>query len=355
MRKLIVLVLLPAAAHAERRLELGVALGGHSFSTNSELGVADHMTEPGPESSALLGLRFAVPLSRRIAAEAEAVAIATEDDVLGDEATVYGVRAHARIDLLTGRVRPFVVAGTGLHVVRSDSPQMDDDTDRAYHWGGGLRVALTAKLDARLDARHLIVPDRTRDGATSDYELSAGITYRFGATQPRVVVVREPVVEERVVTQVVDLDKDDDGIVDRIDKCVAEPELRNGWQDDDGCPDQVIEELAGITFVQDSAKIADSSVDILERAFVILKDNPNLQVEISGHTSSEGHAERNLSLSLQRAEAVKTYLVRRGIADTRIHTVGHGADVPIADNATEVGRTLNRRIEFRILLPGEVP
>lgn len=354
MRKLLFVLLLPAAAHADRRIELGIALGGHSFSTNSELGVADHMTEPGPESGGLLGLRFAFPFTKRIAAEAEAVAIPTQDDVLGDEATVYGVRAHARIDLLTGRVRPFIVAGTGMHVVRSDSPQMDNDTDRAYHWGGGLRYAISEKLEARLDGRHLLVPDRTRDGATSDYEVSAGITYRFGA-QPRVVVVREPVVEERVVTKVVDLDKDDDGIVDRIDKCPAQPELRNGWQDDDGCPDQVIQELAGISFVQDSAKIEDSSVSILERAFVILKENPSLQVEISGHTSSEGHPERNLSLSLQRAEAVKAYLVKRGITDTRIHTIGHGSDVPIADNTTEEGRTLNRRIEFRILLPGEVP
>lgn len=351
---LLACLLLPAAAHADRRIELGVALGGHSFSTNTELGVADDMREPGANSNGLLGVRVAVPVTARIAAEAEAVAIPTEDDVLGDEAWVYGLRAHARIDLLTGRLRPFVVAGVGMHVVRSDSPQMDNDIDRAYHWGGGVRYALTDKLEARIDARHLIVPDRTTDGATSDFEVTAGITYRFGGTAPQPVYIRAAP-EVRVVEKVVDLDRDHDGFVDARDNCPDNPETRNGWRDDDGCPDQVIQELGGIGFEHDSAQIDSASAPILERAFVLLKENPNIAIEISGHTSAEGNAERNLSLSLRRAEAVKGYLVKRGIADTRIHTVGHGSDVPLADNATEDGRIKNRRIEFRIILPAELP
>ena len=87
----------------------------------------------------------------------------------------------------------------------------------------------------------------------------------------------------------------------------------------------------------------------------ILKENPELFVEMSGHTSMEGLPERNLDLSLRRAQAVKAYLVRRGIEDRRILTVGHGSDVPIADNNTEDGRRRNRRIEFRILRPDEMP
>jgi outer membrane protein OmpA-like peptidoglycan-associated protein len=348
-------LLLPAAAHADRRVELGIAIGGHSFSANTELGVADHMSEPGAESSGLLGLRVAIPFGRRLALEGEAVAIPTNDDVLGDEATVYGLRAHARIDLLTGKLKPFVVAGLGAHIVRSDSPQMDDDEDEAYHWGGGVRFAISDKLEARVDARHLIVPDRTRDGATSDYEVTAGMTYRFGATKPPLVIVRTEPGKTVVVQKIVDLDKDDDGFVDTSDSCIDEPETKNGWKDDDGCPDHVIQELAGIGFELDSAQIDSASTPILERALAILKDNPNISMEISGHTSAEGHPERNLALSLRRAEAVKLYLVRRGISDARLHTVGHGADVPIADNATDAGRTKNRRIEFRILLPAELP
>lgn len=351
---LLACVLLPAAAHADRRIELGVAIGGHAFSANTELGVADDNREPGASSNGLLGVRVAVPFGTRFAAEAEAMAIPTEDDVLGDEAWVYGLRAHARIDLLTGKLAPFVVAGIGMHVVRSDSPQMDNDTDRAYHWGGGIRYALGDKIDARIDARHLIVPDRTTDGATSDYEVTAGLTYRFGGAAPQPIILR-PAPEVRVVEKIVDLDKDDDGLVDTRDNCPAQPETVNGWKDEDGCPDQVIQELAGIGFELDSAKIDGISAPLLERAFVILHDNPNISIEISGHTSAEGNADRNLSLSLRRAEAVKAYLVKRGIADSRIHTIGHGSDVPLADNATGEGRARNRRIEFRIILPGEAP
>jgi outer membrane protein OmpA-like peptidoglycan-associated protein len=111
----------------------------------------------------------------------------------------------------------------------------------------------------------------------------------------------------------------------------------------------LIEELAGIGFERDSWKIDLYSAPILERAYHLLENNPRLSVEISGHTSSEGNAERNLELSLKRAEAVKLYLIKRGIDPVRILAVGHGAEQPIADNMTDEGRTLNRRIEFRVM------
>jgi OOP family OmpA-OmpF porin len=382
MNKSYLLLLLSTSAVASPRVEVGIAAGGHTFSDQVELGVADQMLEPGPRSGALLGARLAVPFGRRLAAEGEAMMIPTKDDVLGDSAMVYGLRVHARFDLLTGRLKPFLVAGIGAHVIRSSSPQMDNDADRAYHWGGGVRFALSDKLEARLDLRHLIVPDRTLDGATSDFEVTAGMTYRFGHTpKPLIVVVEQPAPPPKPgdrdgdgimddVDQCVakpedadnfedsdgcpDPDNDADGIVDAADRCPLDAETRNGWKDDDGCPDQVIQELAGIGFELDSAKIDSASSQILENAFQILKENPNLSVEISGHTSSEGDGDRNLALSLARAEAVKQYLVRRGIDQARILTVGHGSDVPVADNATDEGRRKNRRIEFRILTAGDM-
>jgi OOP family OmpA-OmpF porin len=311
-------------ANAERRVEVGLALGGHAFSSNTELGVDDEMSEPGPTSSGLLGARVAVPIVKRVAVEGEAVMIPTDDDVLGDDIDVYGLRAHVRFDVLTGRFKPFVVAGAGAHIARSDSPQMDNDADRAYHWGGGARFAITDKLDARVDVRHLIVPDRTTDGATSDIEVTAGMMYRFGGTKkpkplpPPIVVVPAP-----------------------------EPEPAPPPPPPPA--PEIIEELAGIGFELDSAKIDIASAPILEKAYVLLRDKRDIQIEIAGHTSSDGNPTRNMWLSLERAKAVKTYLVGRGIDESRIQTIGHGADEPIASNATEEGRVQNRRIEFRIL------
>jgi outer membrane protein OmpA-like peptidoglycan-associated protein/opacity protein-like surface antigen len=345
-------VVSPAMASAEPKLDASVAAGGHVFSTDVELGVTDMSSEPGPVSSGLLGGRIGYALVKRLAAEAEVVVIPTEDDVLGDAATVFGLRAHARVDLLTGKVRPFVVAGAGLHVLRGGSPQMDDDEDKAYHWGGGLRVAITPRIDLRVDLRHLLVPDRTEGGATSDFEASAGVGFKFGGKKPApppVVVVAPPPPPPEPEPAPVDDDWDDDGFKNDVDKCADQAETRNGWQDGDGCPDEVIAELTGIQFELASATIDAASTALLDRAYEILSQYKSLRVEISGHTSAEGNPDKNLELSLRRAEAVKVYLIRRGITDDRIQTVGHGADKPVADNKTDTGRIANRRIEFRIL------
>jgi outer membrane protein OmpA-like peptidoglycan-associated protein len=392
MKRVIILATLsaPAIAAAEPildgRVDVSIAAGGHMFSKNVELGVDDHMDEPGPSSSGLLGGRVAVSVIKRLAAEAEAVFVPTEDDVLGDRATVIGLRGQARFDLLTGKLRPFVVAGYGVHLLRGGSPQMDNDEDQAYHWGAGVRYAIGRRLDLRVDFRHLIVPDRTSAGATSDFEASAGVAWRFGGTAPvrqaplpapapaPVVLPPKPgdldgdaILDDtdacRELAEDADQFEDQDGcpdpdndrdtLLDADDRCPLQAETPNGWQDRDGCPDAVIAELTGIQFERDSAKIDGDSTALLERAYEILSGNPALRVEISGHTSNDGNADRNLDLSLKRAEAVKTYLVRRGISDERVFTVGHGSEKPVAKNDSEANRAKNRRIEFRILTADE--
>jgi OOP family OmpA-OmpF porin len=359
------------------RLDVSFAAGGHVFSEDVELGVDDFMAEPGPSSSGLIGGRVAFAIIKRLAAEAEVVLIPTEDDVIGDRAMVIGLRAQARFDLMTGKLRPFLVAGYGGHLIRGGSPQMDDDADQAYHWGAGVRYAIGARLDLRVDLRHFLVPDRTSGGATHDFEASAGVAIRLGGKRPAKLLPPPPprpgdvdhdgltddVDQCRDVPEDIDrfedrdgcpdVDNDRDGLADAADSCPDDPETRNGWRDLDGCPDEVIAELTGIQFERDSATIDAASTALLERAYEILSANRTLRVEISGHTSSEGDPNRNLDLSLLRAEAVKQYLLRRGISDDRVQTVGHGSDKPVASNANERGREQNRRIEFRILRGNE--
>ena len=74
----------------------------------------------------------------------------------------------------------------------------------------------------------------------------------------------------------------------------------------------------------------------------------NLTIEVIGHTDSDGSAERNLKLSKERAEAVKTYLLKNGIKEARIITSGMGELKALSDNETEKGKALNRRVEFRL-------
>ncbi len=80
----------------------------------------------------------------------------------------------------------------------------------------------------------------------------------------------------------------------------------------------------------------------------ILEDNPRFNVDISGHTDSTGTAEKNRTLSQDRANAVKAYLIKNNTDEGRITTEGFGSDKPIANNKTAAGRSKNRRVEMKL-------
>ncbi len=104
--------------------------------------------------------------------------------------------------------------------------------------------------------------------------------------------------------------------------------------------------LEGIVFKSGSAQISPESEDILMQAYNTLDRHPEIQVEIQGHTDNTGKHAMNMRLSKGRAEAVKAWLVNKGIAASRITTKGFGPDKPIAPNTTPEGKQKNRRIEF---------
>lgn len=151
-------------------------------------------------------------------------------------------------------------------------------------------------------------------------------------------------------------DKDQDGILDEADKCPEQPETKNGFQDADGCPDELPKEVAkfsgvikGIQFDFGKATIRPESNKLLDEAVKVLQQYPELRISISGHTDNVGDAQKNLELSQARAESVKTYFTGKGIDASRIETRGAGMNEPVADNATDKGRQENRRIEFKLL------
>jgi OOP family OmpA-OmpF porin len=88
----------------------------------------------------------------------------------------------------------------------------------------------------------------------------------------------------------------------------------------------------------------------LDRNGKVLKENPQIKVEIGGHTDPSGTEKANQILSEKRAQSAKKYLMDKyGIADNRLVVKGYGATRPIADNKTQEGRSKNRRVEFRII------
>ncbi|MFQ3576628.1 MAG: OmpA family protein [Cytophagales bacterium] len=106
--------------------------------------------------------------------------------------------------------------------------------------------------------------------------------------------------------------------------------------------------LNNIFFDFGKATLREESFAELNRVVQFLNENPNVKIELSGHTDDVGDDNANLKLSINRAKSVLDYLVSKGINSSRLVSNGYGETMPIAPNDTDEGRQLNRRVEFRI-------
>lgn len=107
-------------------------------------------------------------------------------------------------------------------------------------------------------------------------------------------------------------------------------------------------QLNSVLFVQSKPEMLPSSYPELDRVVAMMKENPNIEIRLEGHTDNQGSQDQNLKLSEDRVEAVKAYLVGKGVEAKRITTKGYGGTKPIASNYSEETRKLNRRVEFVI-------
>lgn len=107
--------------------------------------------------------------------------------------------------------------------------------------------------------------------------------------------------------------------------------------------------LPNVYFERSKAILLETSNESLDRLFTLLKENPTIKIELLGHTDNQGDPQLNVKLSEERVAAIKTYLVDKGIDGKRITGKGYGGAQPIASNATEETRKLNRRVEFKIV------
>ncbi|MBW8358314.1 MAG: OmpA family protein [Weeksellaceae bacterium] len=103
-----------------------------------------------------------------------------------------------------------------------------------------------------------------------------------------------------------------------------------------------------VNFAFDSSDLSIASRANLDKLSEILINNPDTNINVYGHTDSKGTEEYNKALSDRRAAAVKNYLVAKGVASSRLYTMGMGESDPKSTNATDAGRADNRRVEFAI-------
>ncbi len=145
-------------------------------------------------------------------------------------------------------------------------------------------------------------------------------------------------------------DRDGDGIADNVDKCPDVP----GVIANKGCPDltqaereQIINIAKAVYFDTGKDVIKPESKTKLDELLPILSKYPKMNLVVEGHTDNVGDDASNLKLSQDRVNAVKKYLVEKGIAASRISAVGYGEKRPVATNDTDAGRAQNRRVEIK--------
>ncbi|WP_051361696.1 OmpA family protein [Solimonas soli] len=232
---------------------------------------------------------------------------------------------------------------------------------------GRYEFAVRAEALYRYGHRATTVNSRFGDSfAPNDFNdvlVNLGLQLPLGIKPPVVAAAAEPVA---VVPPVAPVDSDGDGVADDKDQC---PNTPPGTQVDEvGCPlpppcktpepgqkadlsgcaagDTIV--LRGVNFDFDRATLTLNAKTILDDVVAALQAAPGIQFEIGGHTDSKGSDSYNQKLSEERARAVMQYLAEHGVEASRMSAVGYGESQPIADNDTDEGRELNRRVELKI-------
>jgi len=238
---------------------------------------------------------------------------------------------------------PFVLAGFGASHNNTKISDDNRDTNGFFNIGAGFTSNPIAEngLKIRAEVRYL------RDYFASDmndWQFGIGFSIPLSCPPAPVRVAAAPPPAPK--PEVIETDSDGDGVLDRNDRC---PDTLPGAEVDEyGC---VVEAqtvtLDNIQFEFNSAKLTASAESSLNRVVQALQSQPDSQVEVAGHTDSQGNDAYNMRLSKQRADSVRSYLVRNGIDGARISARGYGETQPVASNATKAGRATNRRVEMR--------
>ncbi len=248
---------------------------------------------------------------------------------------------------------PFLLLGMGavhddIYFLDNSRPT-EDETSFFANAGFGFSSGELGNSGVRIRAEARYVHSEFADGFD---DVHVGLGFEMPLGRHKVVtrtVVKEVIKEvvKPVPVQTAPADSDKDGVVDGVDRCPNT--LQGAKVDQYGCvlKEQTVK-LEGVHFESGSAELTTASLYNLREIASFLRDQPDVRVEIAGHTDSQGGAEFNQRLSQDRAFAVKTFLQRQGIAANRLTARGYGEFQPLVNNDTAGGRAMNRRVEFRI-------
>jgi len=258
---------------------------------------------------------------------------------------------------------PFLTAGLG---VVDDQPN-PGSSHGSFMAQGGVGALIHAWENASGSANFSIRPQaKVRWDANGDYGhpvdflIGVGFEFAFGAPRPvpaaatvQPASAPPPSPPPVAVAKPAVIDSDGDGVPDGADQC---PNTPHGTAVDAvGCPLKGSITLVGVHFDNNSSRLTSESSAVLDPLAAALQAHPRLEIEVQGHTDAVGSAPYNLKLSQARAEAVRDYLVARGVPNSELTAKGYGKTQPIADNNTAAGRAQNRRVVMVVRAnPGDV-
>jgi OOP family OmpA-OmpF porin len=247
---------------------------------------------------------------------------------------------------------PYILAGAGY--LDADQDGGDTNEDLQLQAGPGFLWDFTDSGQWSLRSELLIRwADDDQSSAAKDLLLNVGVQYAFGgsnknssaksrtnasAPPPSAEPIAAPAATGAIAAAA--LDTDGDGVPDIIDEC---PNTVQGAKVNDvGCAYELT--LSGTNYDVNAAILSESGQQALNNVAESLKNFPEVNITIEGYTDSDGSEAFNQDLSDRRAKSARDYLVRRGVAGTRITAYGRGESNPIASNDTPEGRAQNRRV-----------
>ena len=257
---------------------------------------------------------------------------------------------------------PYLVLGSGGNLHKPENainPNLDQETDfvAQFNIGAGMEIRIGEDWRIKLEAAYHSMWNSQIDGnyGTSNglfggsandtwANADAGLLYYFGKGEPSKICdlyngieavdyakIEEIVRRYQTVPTEVDYNR-----VEDIVKKYSKPKITESWT------------LVGVNFDFNKATLRPEAYPILNNAAEILLTHPDVKVDIVGHTDQIGSDKYNDKLSLERAKAVKKYLIAKGVDASRMNTVGKGKRALLFKERDSVSRFYNRRIEFKV-------
>jgi outer membrane protein OmpA-like peptidoglycan-associated protein len=162
----------------------------------------------------------------------------------------------------------------------------------------------------------------------------------------------EPSIGEVVETEIIEEDLDDNSVEETAPtESIANLDGQAQGKKPPKLAEMLVDSALMIFFEQNSNDLSEKAIEKLDRIFKILIKDPNTEITLNGYSDSTGSASYNEMISEIRANAVKSYLVGKGVEPSRILAFGHGSQKTIASNRTTDGRRLNRRVEIELVNP----